>query len=133
MNVPLVMLLIYTHSITNRVKYTFNFIFKSILGIDFELTTDIDVFKQFNGAKISYTLKQIADEIFFQSSGLLFGSGISSSPLTSFKIEHGIENVDDIFSFAFFLVTRYEEYLPFTGDKYGRFSAKQSFAYKNGF
>ncbi|MBI4946764.1 MAG: polysaccharide deacetylase family protein [Bacteroidetes bacterium] len=108
-------------------------IFKSILGIDYEITTNRDSFKQFEGAKISYTQKQIENELFLQSETLLFEEGIQTSPLAPLLKERGIENSKDIFSLSFFLVTRYEEYLPFIGDKYRRFSAKQSFAYKNNF
>jgi hypothetical protein len=115
------MLLIYTHPITCRVQYTFNLIFKTILGIDFEITSDLEKFKQHNGAKISYTKNPIADEIFFSSEDLLFETevkNVSQLPIDKFVL-------------SFFLATRYEEYLSFEADKYGRFSAKQSFAYKN--
>ncbi len=39
----------------------------------------------------------------------------------------------DPFAAAFFLVTRYEEYLPHTRDEFGRFRSWESFARKNGF
>src|ERR1051326_3389025 len=108
------MLLIYTHPITCRVQYTFNLIFKTILGIDFEITSDLEKFKQHNGAKISYTKNPIADEIFFSSEDLLFETevkNVSQLPIDKFVL-------------SFFLATRYEEYLSFEADKYGRFSAK---------
>jgi hypothetical protein len=129
------MLLIYTHQITNRVKYTFNVIFRSVLGIEFEITADEGSFRQFQGVKISYSQKPLGDEIFFQSGELLFETGISShlhhSP--SPRAEEKNPPNEDIFSLVFFLISRYEEYIPFTGDNYGRFSAKQSYAYKNNF
>ncbi len=127
------MLLIYTHQVTNRVKYTFNLIFKSVLGIDCELTTNADSFKQFEGAKISYTKKPVGDELFFQSNNLLFETGIKKEALTISFPKNENDLFVDFFALAFFLTTRYEEYLPFNGDKYGRFSAKKSLAYKNNF
>lgn len=39
----------------------------------------------------------------------------------------------DIFAASFYLISRYEEYLPHIKDKHGRFSASQSVAYENGF
>ena len=102
------MLLIYTHQVTSRIKYTFNLIFKSILEIDFEITSDTEQFKRFEGAKLSYAKKQIANELFFENSGLLFETGIKKKS----------ELTKDSFALAFFLVSRYEEYLPFTGDNY---------------
>ena len=39
----------------------------------------------------------------------------------------------DIFAASFFLVSRYEEYLEFKPDQFGRFASGSSLAYKNGF
>ena len=39
----------------------------------------------------------------------------------------------DIFAASFYLLSRYEEYLPHVKDEYGRFTAEESLAYKNGF
>jgi len=39
----------------------------------------------------------------------------------------------DIFAASFYLIVRYEEYLGFKKDKYGRFGAEKSLAYKEGF
>jgi len=39
----------------------------------------------------------------------------------------------DIFSAAFFLVSRYEEYLPHEKDEYGRYSHQNSLAFREGF
>ncbi len=124
------MLLIYTHKITNRVKYTFNVIFNSVLGIDFEITSDPEKFKQHHAAKISYTKQSLADEIHYESEKMLFEEGINTPPLSP---RRGAGGEADVFALTFFLSTRYEEYLPFEADKYGRFSAKQSYAYKNNF
>ena len=39
----------------------------------------------------------------------------------------------DLFAASFYLISRYEEYLPFNADQHGRFEANQSLAFKNGF
>jgi len=39
----------------------------------------------------------------------------------------------DLFSAVFYMISRYEEYLPFTPDRYGRFEATGSLAAENGF
>ena len=39
----------------------------------------------------------------------------------------------DIFSAAFYLITRYEEYLPYIPDEFGSFPVEQSVAFKNKF
>jgi len=38
-----------------------------------------------------------------------------------------------LFAASFFLITRYEEYLPFKADEHGRFPASESYAYRMGF
>jgi hypothetical protein len=39
----------------------------------------------------------------------------------------------DVFSAAFYLLSRYEEYLPYKPDRHGRFEANQSLAYRHNF
>lgn len=39
----------------------------------------------------------------------------------------------DLFAAVFYMISRYEEYLPFEADRYGRFEADQSLAGRNGF
>ncbi len=74
--------------------------------------------------------------------GLLFRIGIQEQ---SFHVEEFKElptfyqtndNSDlpfDPFAASFYLVSRYEEYLPYQPDQFGRFPAKASVAYQNGF
>lgn len=122
------MLLIYTHQITNRVKYTFHVIFRHVLKIDIEFTNDKKYFTSFNGPKLSYSNAPLSDELHFKCEELLFENKFSAFP----DWQEGADKPDDIFAFSFFLVTRYEEYLPFTEDVYHRFSAKGSISYALG-
>lgn len=136
------MLLIYTHKITHRNKYIFNLIFKDTLGMDFVLTADLEEFKTHQGAKLSYTTNPVCDEVHFSSRHLLFESGITEQNIPTF--DHGGTKVFfatgkasalpfDVFAASFYLVTRYEEYLPHIRDEHDRFDAKDSLAFMNGF
>ncbi len=125
------MLLIYTHQATDRVKYTLDVIFGSVLGVGYDLTTDKEAFSRSSGAKLSYSPEPVGGELHIQSSGLLHETGINTSVLTLLSKEKNPEDPKDIFALSFFLLTRYEEYLPFIPDHYGRFTAKQSYSYKN--
>ena len=136
------MLFIYTHKITHRNKYIFNLVFKDILGIDFTLTADVEQFKIFNGPKISYTINPVADELFFTSRNLLFETGITDQNISVFDFNNnkvffatGKSSAlpFDIFAASFYLVSRYEEYLPHIRDEHDRFDAKDSLAFLNGF
>ncbi len=137
------MILIFTHKITKRVQYIFKLYFKTLLGASFDLTSDLEKFKGYSGSKISYCKKNIAGGIFFNSSNLLFDSGIEGQELgfstyennVTFYPVHDKKSVlpFDPFAAAFFLVTRYEEYLPYIRDRFGRFDAHESVASKHGF
>lgn len=39
----------------------------------------------------------------------------------------------DVFAASFYLLSRYEEYLPHLKDEHGRYPASESLAFKNGF
>jgi hypothetical protein len=136
------MLLVYTHKITHRNKYTFNLMFKDILGIDFKLTTDVEEFKHYHSAKLSYTHNAVANELFFISRSLLFESGITEQNISLFEYNYNPAFFAtgkasampfDVFAASFYLVSRYEEYLPHIRDEHDRFDAKDSLAFINGF
>ena len=136
------MLLIYTHKITHRNKYIFNLIFKDTLCIDFTLIEQIDEFNAHSGAKMSYTNNQISDELFFTSRNLLFETGITEQNISVFDLNGckvffatGKSSAlpFDVFAASFYLVSRYEEYLPHIRDEHDRFDAKDSLAFTNGF
>ena len=137
------MLLIYTTKITRRQSYIFDLIFKELLKVEYAFTVSVDEFKSFVGPKINYSKHPIKDEIFFSAHDLLFETGINDEPLSIIDFEghkaffpvyerHAVLPFDP-FAASFYLVTRYEEYLPFIEDEFGRFSPKNSLAYQYGF
>ncbi|MBP7496372.1 MAG: polysaccharide deacetylase family protein [Bacteroidales bacterium] len=136
-------MLIYTPKITKRIKFIFNLIFKKLLNIDISFTSSEDFFLKSELPKLNYSDKALADEIFIAAAGLLYETGVKEQQLvfSSFKGNscfYLTQNKSSFFPFdpfaaAFFLVSRYEEYLPYLKDKYDRFDAKESIAYKQHF
>nr|WP_299343327.1 polysaccharide deacetylase family protein [Allomuricauda sp.] len=136
------MLLVYTHKITNRLSYTAKQIFDGILGIETSFTTKVEDFIKHKGPKITYSKQPLQNEFFIRSNDLLFEQGINDF---SISVEHwdGIpcffacdekSSIPyDVLSASFFLLSRYEEYLPHVKDSFGRFPAKESLAHQNGF
>ena len=136
------MVLVYTHKITPRLKYAFKHIFTRILQVPVTFTTTIEEFIAHQSVKVSYTKKPLGNEIFIRSHNLLFEQGLSD-------IEINVQDWDntkcffstsdkssipyDIFAATFYLLSRYEEYLPHVKDEYGRFMAEESVAFKNDF
>ncbi len=136
------MLLIYTHKISKRFTYTMKHIFTRILGIDVSFTTTVEDFIKHSGPKITYTKQPLQNEFFIRSNSLLFEQGIDDV-LVEVKDWEGLpcffeaderSNIPfDIFAASFYLLSRYEEYLPHVKDDLGRFPVKESLAYQNNF
>ena len=136
------MLLIYTHKITPRLTYTFNQIFKRILLIHINFTTKIDEFVAHNGPKMTYTKAPLGNEFFIKCNELLFEQGISDIDVNVtmwddvpcfFKAGNKSIIPFDIFAASFYLLSRYEEYLPHVKDEFDRFPATESLAFKHHF
>ena len=123
--------------------YIFNLILKDILGLSPEFTQDRENFIQSSLPKFSYSTSNIKDEFFISANDLLFERGIHEVEISMttfndlpcfFSTYHKKSAYPfDLFAASFYLVSRYEEYLPFIKDTYGRFYAKESLAYKSGF
>jgi hypothetical protein len=136
------MILVYCQKITNRVRYIFNLMLCELAGADIKFTSDTEEFKAWTGAKISYHSQPVAGEIFFLSRPVLFENDIRDHEISVFGWE-GIKVFFaagknsalpfDPFAAAFYLVSRYEEYLPHIKDQHERFDAKESLAYQKDF
>lgn len=137
------MLLIYTPKLTNRLGYTLNVIFKHLLRIEFSITTDADYFLRYGDAKLCYGHKRLDDSLFVKAVPLLFETTIEDQqPHAECRDGRWLlfpvygRNVDlpfDPFAATFYMVSRYEEYLPHREDVHGRFGATESLAYNDGF
>ncbi len=136
------MLLVYTHKITPRLTYTFKQVCTRILGIPVSFTTTIEEFTAHDSLKMSYSRQALGNELFIKSQEILFEQGLSDIDIQvqDWKHTKGFFFNDeksvipfDIFAASFYLLSRYEEYLPHVKDDYGRFTAKESLAFKNGF
>jgi hypothetical protein len=136
------MLLVYTHKTSNRLKYILKLILTDLLGIEFNITNDKQSFLAYVGPKFSYSASALENELFFMSKSLLFEKNIHEQlpqvfDWNGFKVffPTGKDSAFpfDIFAASFYLVSRYEEYLPYKKDEHERFEASESMAYKYGF
>jgi len=136
------MLLVYSHKITPRLKYTFKHLCRRILRLEIKFTSKIEDFIAHDSLKMSYTRQPLSNELFVRSNELLFEQGLSDLDINVqtwdntkgfFAAGERSDLPYDIFAASFYLLSRYEEYLPHVKDDYGRFMAKESLAYKNRF
>jgi hypothetical protein len=133
--------IIYANRITPRLQYVTDFIGQEITGQPFQLTTDEFFFNAFNGPKINYGYEPISsDELLIVNYPLLFENSIKKQNISCFKLndfpaffKSEGDYPFDIFSAVFYLLSRYEEYLPHKKDMYGRYAHENSLAFKEGF
>ncbi|MBK9320857.1 MAG: polysaccharide deacetylase family protein [Bacteroidetes bacterium] len=135
-------LLVYTSKKSPRLKYIFDLLFTDLLGLAYTTTMDPEVFKKHEGPRMSYGDHAIGDEPFFFATRLLFEKGIEDQQINVFEwkgmpaffgTHHKYLVPFDLFAASFYLVSRYEEYLPHIKDEHMRFSPQQSLAYQKGF
>lgn len=136
------MLLIYTYKITPRFTYIANHIFKRMLGIPVIYTTAVSEFIKHEGPKITYTKQALQNEFFIRSHEILFEQGINDHAIKPslwegvpcfFAAGEKSSIPFDIFAAGFYMIARYEEYLPHVKDFHGRFPPKESIGYQYGF
>ncbi|TRO65709.1 polysaccharide deacetylase family protein [Christiangramia sabulilitoris] len=136
------MLLIYTQKVTPRIVYVFKHICTHILGIPIKFTSKIEEFIAHDGAKLSYGRQSLGNEFFIQKVDLLMEQGFSEleikvqpweDTICFFQLPEASDLPFDIFAASFYLLSRYEEYLPHVKDAEGRFPAAESLAYQESF
>jgi hypothetical protein len=88
---------------------------------------------------MSYTKVPLGKEFFIRSNELLFEQGVNDLEINIskwdetpcfFNTSSNSSIPFDIFAASFYLISRYEEYLPHVRDVHERFTAEQSLAYK---
>ena len=133
----------YTPIITSRIKYVLKLFFKDVYQLNYKIVDDVNIFKESTSIKINYSKNKIDEnEVFVESSGMLTEKDIKKLDLRFFKlndVEYLFKStlqesyLHDVFSSIFYLVSRYEEYLPHLKDNYGRFLPEESIAYQKNF
>lgn len=135
-------MLVLVPKVTGRVMYIFDLMLRQLLGIDYEITTDVEAFHVYDGPKLNYGNQRIGEEPFVKAVDLLFERHINEQSFRTAVFEdtvapfavYGKGNLFpfDVFAASFYLVSRYEEYLSQVRDQYGRFRAESTWMFENG-
>ena len=134
-------MIVYANRITPRLQYVTDFIGRQITGEPFQLTTDTFYFNDYTGPKINYGYEDVSgDELLIVNYPLLFEDFVKKQNITCFTkddfkafFKSEGDYPFDIFAAVFYLLSRYEEYLPHGKDEYGRYAHGSSLAFKEGF
>lgn len=133
--------LIFSHSITPRLQYIIDFL-SHYYGLQFKLTSDEERYTNSkNNCRINYSFRRLApEEIFIHSHALLFETSVRKVKVECFEKNNYkafFKTEDDVgfdlFAAVFYLISRYEEYLPHQKDSYGRYAHENAVAFKENF
>jgi len=134
-------MLLYSPYQSPRLDYIVDFISKEMNLEPIRVTNSVEEFKAFEGARINYSAERLDKEIWIKPyKNFLFESGINQVEVECFNTnDHTAffrtdgDTGFDILAASFYLLSRYEEYLPHSKDEYGRYSHLESIAHKAGF
>ena len=136
-------ILVYTPKTTTRLRFAFKFILTDVIGFGEVLfETNLQAYNTFEGCKINYSNHKIDDNCWIAPHQILFETGLRDQDIkvfghnntkAFFATNRNATLPFDLFAASFYLISRYEEYLPSIHDKYERFEAHESIAYKENF
>lgn len=135
-------MLIYSPRTSNRLTYVLNTLFDQVLGVGYELTLNESEFNASDDAKINYSNQTLNGGIQVVPHAILFEYGIKDYFIEVNQnekyLKYFFKNTKgdcpfDIFAASFWLLSRYEEYLPFKANKYNVFDHRSSLAWQNDF
>jgi hypothetical protein len=134
-------MLLYSAHITPRLLYIVEFISKELFDEAIRITSDKEEFRQSRMPRLNYSDTEIEEDVFFiRNTSLLYETCIEPKQIECFELNYNKAFFEtpgdfpfDIFAAAFYLITRYEEYLPHQQDNYGRYAHTGSLAHNEGF
>jgi len=135
------MITVFCEQKSPRLHYILELLSKEIWGVGYQLTGNWDKFKAIDLPRINYSERTYEGALQIIPHGLLEEDHITPQKIKMknwddlpcfFPTKKG-DIPFDLFAASFYLVSRYEEYLDFKKDEHGRFPAKSSLAYQEGF
>ena len=134
-------MILYSTHITPRLRYIVDFFSGELFEEPIRLVNDRSRFIKSAEPKINYSGKEFGEEEFFiHNKSLLFEDYLRRQEIECFELNFhkAFFQTDgdfpfDIFAASFYLLSRYEEYLPHKKDEYGRFPHTASLAFREKF
>lgn len=131
-------MIIFTEVVSPRLEYMVRFL-TSFFGNKVSLTTvrpnNTSVYINYSKNAAPNSIQIIPHHLLFEDNILPqnIDMGVWNAIPAFFKTNKNSIVDFDIFAATFFMISRYEEYLPFKADQHGRFPASESIAFKNNF
>jgi len=129
-------LMVFMPCISERAEYIFSLLLRDLMGVELILTDRCEDYFSYSGPRIEYNDVPTGEGLFIQRCSFLQEKSVEPKDCKLFTYnnipaffpvndKHSVLPFD-LFAASFYLVTRYEEYLPFNPDKFGRFKASDS-------
>src|SRR3954454_9486640 len=133
--------LVFTNKITPRLQYIVAFASDTFFNKQLQLTNNRALYQNFEGFKINYSTERIlSSELHIQPVDLLFEKNITQQTIECFDwqglkvfFRTGGDISFDIIAATFYLISRYEEYLPHAKEEFGRYAHINSLASREHF
>ena len=133
-------MIIFSHKVTPRLQYVALFL-SDYYQHPFNLTSDGHVYDNEQDFKIIYAEQRFSEQdLHIRPHTLLFETDKKKFTIECFSHNNYVaffkapgDMAFDLFASIFFLLSRYEEYLPHQKNKHGLFSHTNSLAFKEGF
>ncbi len=135
-------MLLYSPLAGPRLRYIASHLVTEILGLDLQIVSSVRDIAGTERPFINYSAAHFPAGVNIIPCGLLDEKGITGKPVRAGRHNGlpvlfrtaGVDDTGfDILAASFFMLSRYEEYLPFKKDRHGRFPLAESIAYRNGF
>ncbi|MBC7383097.1 MAG: polysaccharide deacetylase family protein [Bacteroidia bacterium] len=146
------MILIYSAFLSERLKYILDEVFVNRLDIDYKHTSSMDYFSASQTFKLNYNNEISEGCVNIPATNFLYEEDLfiqnieveKSTEWTSLFFQQPYKEIPDfklttkflsfdIFAAMFYLLSRYEEYLPSDKDEHNRYKETNCLAYKNDF
>jgi hypothetical protein len=131
-------LMVYVPVLSNRADYILTLMIRDLIGVEMIVTDHREDYHSYPGPRLEYSSEASGEGVFVCACGLLEEKSVLPQSPGLFTFENypaffPVSNENsafpfDLFAASFYLVTRYEEYLSFIPDHYGRFRASDSIA-----
>ena len=135
------MVIVYSHTTSPRLLYVLDFL-SHYYGLPFRPVHDKEALVNAKSIRINYSHHPLESDLQIAPIDLLFEATVHPFPVECFTHTagfiaffktHQLPIGFDLFGAIFYLLSRYEEYLPHQKDEYGRYAHQNSVAFQNGF
>ena len=126
------MISVFSEHITPRLKYVLDFCF-DLKGFEYTIVTNSNEWGKIKKYRINYSHLPVPCDLLIKPHDLLFEEGVREDIKIDYADgELSVDGMKDPLALIFWMLSRYEEYLPYQADQHDRYKAVNSQLVKHG-